>query len=110
MMQGDGFLQDIGRFAGQANKFLKDTKIISNVAKGVAVVAPLLGMPQISPVAAGIGGVAGTFGYGRRHKARGGCNSCLAAPYAKNTPYKMKGMGDSTAYGIVSNMTGRILV
>ena len=116
MMKGNGIFQDIGRFAGEANKFLKDTKIISSVAKGVAAVAPLLGMPEVTPIAAGIGGVASSFGYGKRRKARGGCNSCLAAPYSKNTPYKMRGMGamrgmgDSTAYGVVSNMNGRILV
>lgn len=109
MMKGNGIFEDVGRWAGQANKFLKDTKIISSVAKGITAVAPLIGLPEVAPISGAVAGVAGSLGYGRR-RVKGGCNSCLSAPYSKGTPYKMRGMGDSTAYGVVSNMGGRILV
>lgn len=62
---GQGFFKDVGKAVGKANKFLKDSKIISKTAGVAAGIGALTGV--VDPKTAGaVAGLARSAGYGRR--------------------------------------------
>lgn len=62
---GDGVWDDVKKFAGKANDFLKKTKIVSTVGKA------LKDVPYVGGVAGTIGSVAEKVGYGKRPSMKG---------------------------------------
>lgn len=64
--KGAGFVDTVKSGLSKANKFLRDTKIISKGAKALGGVLP----PQYGSVVSGIGSAADALGYGRHGGAR----------------------------------------
>ena len=104
-MKGMGFWDDLWaavKKTGQdVGKFLKDTQIISKGAKAVASVAPFLGLPELTPIASGVAGVAGAVGLGRKRK--GGCALLSIYP-----PDRRLGSGKMKGKGQVFSQNGTI--
>jgi hypothetical protein len=70
-MSGDGFWDSVKNIGSKVNKFLKDTRLISNTAAALST-----RIPQ----AAAISTIARRLGYGKRRKSgrkRGGTNTSL---------------------------------
>ena len=107
-MKGRGFWEDVGNWFVQAgkdvNQFLKDTKLVSNVA---AYALPILGamggaLLTVNPLGATAGGIAGksaadyirSQGYG---KMRGGelSNKLVISPPGQ----RLMGRGESKSHG-----------
>ena len=108
-MKGKGFWDDVGAWFVQAgkdvNQFLKDTKIVSNIA---AYALPILGsmgaaLLTVNPLGAVAGGIAGksaadfirSQGYGMKMKG-GDSRLAINLPNQRMRPAKMSGKGGLT--------------
>lgn len=114
-MKGKGFWDWLKTAAGDVNKFLKETKLLSKVASPILkyvipIAAGAIGTP-VSGVAAGIAGTAaslgisalgyGKMGYGK--KMRGGDSRLSINPPGQ----RLMGKGLVYAYNGVPTMVGR---
>lgn len=60
-MEGEGFMD----FLKGANKFLKDTHLVSGIAGALSAI------PGLNAIAAPVAGISGSLGYGKKKRARG---------------------------------------
>jgi hypothetical protein len=118
-MKGRGFWDDVGNWFSQAgkdiNQFLKDTKIVSNIA---AYALPILGsmgaaLLTVNPLGAVAGGIAGksaadfirSQGYGMKMKG-GDSRLAINLPNQRMRPAKMKGKGILDVLQPLATFTG----
>ena len=106
-MKGKGFWdtlwQAVKKTGQDIAKFVKDNQIISKGAKAVAAVAPFLGVPELSPIATGVAGVAGAVGLGK-HMKGGNALLSIYPPDRRLGAGMMRGKGQVfSSNGIIQN-------
>jgi len=108
-MKGRGFWDDVGNWFVQAgrdiNQFLKDTKIVSNIAQYALPILGAMGgaLLTVNPLGATAGGIAGksaadyirSQGYGMKMKG-GDSRLAINLPNQRMRPAKMSGKGGLT--------------
>ena len=92
-MKGRGWWDSVGNWFKQAgvdaDAWLKKTGAISKLGTAVSALSLIPGFQEFLPVAAGIKGVAGLTGYGRKRKFRGGDSRLSINPFGQRMTGKM---------------------